>query len=96
LNEIFKTKDIKKQRTDWLKKELDKNMDPNMSQSSLLLFITKLYEKSYSALDIILLLEDNTILPEMPKEKRYELLMSFKLFSKVEISLVSINFKFYF
>jgi hypothetical protein len=77
LNEIFKTKDIKKQRTDWLKKELDKNMDANMSQSSLLLFITKLYEKSYSALDIILLLEDNTILPEMPKEKRYELLMSF-------------------
>jgi DNA polymerase III delta prime subunit len=77
LNEIFKTKDIKKQRTDWLKKELDKNMDANMTQSSLLLFITKLYEKSYSALDIILLLEDNTILSEMPKEKRYELLMSF-------------------
>jgi DNA polymerase III delta prime subunit len=77
LNEIFKTKDIKKQRTDWLKKELDKNMDANMTQSSLLLFITKLYEKSYSALDIILLLEDNTILSEMPKENRYELLMSF-------------------
>jgi DNA polymerase III delta prime subunit len=77
LNEIFKTRDIKKQRTDWLKKELDKNMDANMTQSSLLLFITKLYEKSYSALDIILLLEDNTILSEMPKDKRYELLMSF-------------------
>jgi DNA polymerase III delta prime subunit len=77
LNEVFKTTDIQKQRTEWLKKELNKNMKPDMKQNDLLLFITKLYEKAYSALDIIKLLEKSAILPEITAEKKYELLISF-------------------
>ena len=77
LNEVFKTTDIQKQRTEWLKKELNKNMKPDMKQNDLLLFITKLYEKAYSALDIIKLLEKSAILPEISAEKKYELLISF-------------------
>ena len=77
LNEVFKTTDIQKQRTEWLKKELNKNMKSDMKQHDLLLFITKLYEKAYSALDIIKLLEKSAILPEITAEKKYELLISF-------------------
>ena len=77
LNEVFKTSDIQKQRTEWLKKELNKNMKSDMKQHDLLLFITKLYEKAYSALDIIKLLEKSAILPEITAEKKYELLISF-------------------
>ena len=77
LNEVFKTTDIQKQRTEWLKKELNKNMKSDMKQNDLLLFITKLYEKAYSALDIIKLLEKSAILPEITAEKKYELLISF-------------------
>lgn len=77
INEVFKTSDIQKQRTEWLKKELNKNMKSDMKQHDLLLFITKLYEKAYSALDIIKLLEESAILPNIPVEKKYELLISF-------------------
>jgi DNA polymerase III delta prime subunit len=77
LNEVFKTTDIQKQRTEWLKKELNKNMKSDMKQNDLLLFITKLYEKAYSALDIIKLLEKSAILPEITAEKKYELLIGF-------------------
>jgi DNA polymerase III delta prime subunit len=77
LNEVFKTSDIHKQRTEWLKKELNKNMKSDMKQNDLLVFITKLYEKAYSALDIIKLLEKSAILPEIPAEKKYELLIGF-------------------
>ena len=77
LNEVFKTNDVQKQRTEWLKKELNKNMKSDMKQQDLLLFITKLYEKAYSALDIIKLLEESIILPDISVEKKYELLISF-------------------
>ena len=82
LNEVFKTKDIKKQRVDWLKKALSKNMTTNMKHIDLLEFITKLYEKSYSALDIINLLEDHTVASELTIQKRYELLISFNKIRK--------------
>ena len=82
LNEVFKTKDIQKPRIEWLKKELLKNMSADMSQPVLLEFILKLYEKGYSALDIINLLEDPLYKPELNETKRYELLISFNKIRK--------------
>lgn len=78
LNETFKTHDIKKKRIEYLKKELDKlNTNTNIDPSVLIAIITKLYEKSYCALDIIVLLEDTTFLPNLLNNKRSELLISF-------------------
>jgi DNA polymerase III delta prime subunit len=82
LNEVFKSKDIKKQRSEWLKNALDKNMKPNIDHKDLLLFITKLYEKSYSALDLINILENINVAPDLTIEKRYELLMNFNKIRK--------------
>jgi uncharacterized Zn finger protein len=75
LEEIFKLSDIKHQRLDWLKKELQKNIKPNMSELELEQFIIKLYEKAYSAIDIIQLLEEDVFM--LDEEKRYELLIAF-------------------
>ena len=58
LDQTFKMENIKKQRLDWLKTELEKHMNNKISELSLLTFVTKLYEKAYSALDVIQLLED--------------------------------------
>ena len=78
LNETFKTYDIKKKRIEYLKKELDKlNTNANFEPTTLIGVITKLYEKSYAALDIIVLLEDTTFLPNLLNNKRSELLISF-------------------
>ena len=66
---------MKKLRLDWLKTELDKTMTDKVSEYSILIFVTKLYEKAYSALDIIQLLEDGYI--KVPSEKQYELLIAF-------------------
>jgi hypothetical protein len=82
LNEVFKTKDIKKQRSEWLKNALDKNMSANMGHKDLLSFITKLYEKSYSALDLINILENVNVVPDLTIEKRYELLINFNKIRK--------------
>lgn len=78
LNEIFNMKDIKIQKLDSLKKEIIKSINTNISIEDLMLLCTKLYEKAYSSLDILALLEnpkflDNTI----SAEKRYELLLCF-------------------
>ena len=75
LDQTFKMENIKKQRLDWLKTELEKHMNNKISELSLLTFVTKLYEKAYSALDIIQLLEDGCI--KIPDGKQYELLIAF-------------------
>ena len=75
LEEIFKFSDIKSQRLDWLKKELQKNINKNMSEIELEEFVIKLYEKAYSAIDIIHLLEEDVFM--LKDEKRYELLIAF-------------------
>ena len=81
LNKIFK-QTTQKIRIEWLKKELNKNINPDMSQSDLLIFIVKLYDKGYNALDIIHLLEDDQFNPELNRVKRYELLISFNKIRK--------------
>ena len=73
--EIFKLSDVKLQRNEWLKKELNKFTLSNVTEFELLTFVTKLYEKSYNALDIIKLLEDGLF--QLKEEKRYELLIAF-------------------
>ena len=82
LNEIFNTKDIKIRRLDWLKKELLKVVNKNIVLADLITLCTKLYEKSYSALDIMNLLEHNFLENILPLDKRYELLICFNRIRK--------------
>ena len=78
LNELFQMKDIKIQKLDWLKKELIKNVNNKITLENLMNLCIKLYEKAYSALDIINLLENPKFLEEtITTEKRYELLVCF-------------------
>lgn len=78
LNKIFNMKDIKTNRFELLKKELLKTVNKKITLEKLMLFCTKLYEKGYSGLDIINLLENHKFLESVITiEKRYELLISF-------------------
>ena len=78
LNETFKLDDVKSCRTDWLIKELNKSKFKNIGIQKLMKFCSKLYEKSYSGLDILTLLEDKTFLQDQISiERRYELLIAF-------------------
>ena len=78
LNEVFKLKDIKTYRQDWLKKEILKTMNNKISLEDLMTFCVKLYERSYSALDIMNLLENSKFNEDIITiEKRYELLITF-------------------
>jgi DNA polymerase III delta prime subunit len=73
LDETFKLTNIKNSRAEWLKKELQK---PITLETDLIAFVGKLYEKGYSALDLIKLLEDGSAI-QMDDNKRYELLIAF-------------------
>ena len=79
LEETFKLTDIKNQRSEWLKKELQKTFVSSsissIKQEDLQSFVVKLYEKAYNALDLIKLIEDG-VFPLLP-DKRYELLIAF-------------------
>lgn len=77
LRETFKLDDVKGQRIEWLKKELDKSLTKNLSDAKLMQVSTKLYEKGYSGLDIINLLENHNHFKNLKNEKRYELLITF-------------------
>jgi hypothetical protein len=76
IEETFKLSKIKNQRNDVLKKELSgssiTNIDDAMSKS------VKLYEKGFSGLDVIDLIEHNlSYFPLITKEKQCELLIAF-------------------
>jgi DNA polymerase III delta prime subunit len=75
LEETFKLTDIKNQRNEWLKKDIQKSVDSKISDIDLQAFVTRIYEKAYNALDIIKLIEDGII--TLSLEKRYELLIAF-------------------
>jgi Cdc6-like AAA superfamily ATPase len=78
VDEIFNIKNIKINRLEWLKKELIKSINKKITIEKLMLFCTKLYEKGYSGLDIITLLENHKFLETtLTIEKRYELLLAF-------------------
>ena len=83
LNQVFKMKDNKTQRLDSLKKELLKLVNKNCKLEMLIDLCNKLYEKGYSALDILALLENQKFLEEIISlEKRYELLICFNRVKK--------------
>jgi len=78
LNNVFNMKDMKSVRLDTLKKELIKTVNKKITLEQLMAFCTKLYEKGYSGLDIIQLLENHKFLEStLSVEKRYELLIAF-------------------
>jgi DNA polymerase III delta prime subunit len=86
LGETFKMKDVKTLRTDWLKKELQKmaNEPAKINHEELITLSTKLYEKGYSGLDLIQLLEkpSNLKITNLNENKRYELLFAFNKIRK--------------
>ena len=78
LNKVFNLSDVKQHKLEWLKKELTKSVNKKTSLEDSMLLCTKLYEKAYSALDIINLLENIKFLDSIiTTEKRYELLICF-------------------
>ena len=72
-------KDIKTQRLDKLKKEFQKLDDNNyLNLEYLTNLCIKLYEKGYSGLDILELLEKHKFMEnKISNEKKYELLLSY-------------------
>lgn len=80
LEQTFKMNEIRAKRIDWLKAELEKTFkkdaESSISETMLLGFVTKLYEKAYNALDIIQMLEDGKI-TMADNSKQYELLIAF-------------------
>lgn len=77
LEQTFQMNDIKIKRISWLRDELDKVfIKGSIGEATLLNFVTKLYEKSYSAVDIIKMLEDGHI-KVFDTNKQYELLIAF-------------------
>ena len=65
--ETFKLKDVKLQRSEWLKKELLKMVKDKISHTDLISFSSKMYEKGYSGLDLIQLLENQNMFSELYK-----------------------------
>jgi GTPase SAR1 family protein len=78
LDQTFELQDVKKSRTEWLKKELGKSVLETTSIHKLMTLCSKLYEKGYSGLDILSLLENTNFLEhQINQERRYELLVAF-------------------
>lgn len=80
LEKIFKLTDIKSVRLDWLKKELNGKQMKTLNEEMVISLVSKLYEKSYSSLDLIKLLENNCF--DLTDEKRYECLIAFSKVKK--------------
>jgi DNA polymerase III delta prime subunit len=78
LNEVFQMKDIKTQRLDSLRKEILKSINKQSTVNDLISFSKKLYEKGYSGLDILTLLENPKFLEDIiTQDRRHELLICF-------------------
>ena len=80
LDKTFNLNEINANRLEFLKKELNKiNQNKvNISINELVIICKKLYEKGYSGLDIMNLLELNKLMEnDLSNEKRYELLVCF-------------------
>ena len=78
IDEIFKMKDVKSQHLEKLKKLIEKSMTTKINLGELINFSLKLYEKGYSAMDIMELLEKNKLLiNKINNEKKYELLITY-------------------
>jgi DNA polymerase III delta prime subunit len=79
IDEIFKMKDLRTLHLEKLKKIIEKDiMTKKIKLGDLISFSLKLYEKGYSAMDIIELLETNKLLlNKLTNEKKYEMLVTY-------------------
>ena len=87
--------DIKKQRIEWLKREIESVINAKVCDVTKL--SVKLYEKGYNGLDLIYCLENNMI--HFDEKKKYELLFTFqKVRSEIRneklFTLFILNFMF--
>ena len=83
LNETFKMRDIKTQKLEKLKKDLIKMSKNKITLEILTTTCIKLYEKGYSCLDILELLEKNSFIENIISvQKKYELLMTYNKIRK--------------
>jgi len=83
LNCVFNMKDIKNHHQDWLKKELQKLINKKIIIEELISLCNKLYEKAYSSLDILNLLENTNFLENIiTNEKKYECLLCYNCIRK--------------
>jgi GTPase SAR1 family protein len=81
LENIFHLSEYKCKRLDWLKKELTKYLKMSeLSKKELMESSIKLYEKSYSGLDIMRLIENG--FGNLEESKKYELLVAFSKVKK--------------
>ena len=65
-------------RFDWLKKDLMKLVNVKIKLDELIKKSIKIYEKGYSGIDIINLLETSNLFQQfLPNNKKYELLIAF-------------------
>jgi DNA polymerase III delta prime subunit len=81
LNKVYKMNDIKTYRNEWLLKELNKSITNDSNLLNIMNLSTQLYEKSYSSLDIINLLEKPNAF-SLTNDKKYELLIAFNKIRK--------------
>jgi DNA polymerase III delta prime subunit len=77
INETFKMSTIKTQELEKLRKLIEKNISQKVSLKDTIKFCTKLYEKGYSAINILELLENDKIKVKLSNEKKYELLLTY-------------------
>jgi len=107
IDQVYKMNEIKSNHLDKLKKTIEKTFGINekktikpLTLSELLSFSLKLYEKGYSGIDIIELLETNKlIIDKMTNEKKCELIITYnkirKEFRNEKLSILFIlNFMF--
>ena len=93
-------KDIKTQRLDKLKKEFQKIESIDLNLEYLTSLCIKLYEKGYSGIDILELLEKHKFMEnQITNDKKYELLLTYnkvrKEFRNVKLLMLFIlNFLF--
>jgi len=100
MKKTFKTCDIKKKNIESLKKEFIKLKDSKVEVETLMIFCEKIYEKGYSGLDILNLMQKKNFLGlKISIEKKYEFLICFnkvkkEFRSEKMIMLFMLNFLF--
>jgi DNA polymerase III delta prime subunit len=83
MKQTFNLNDVKKQRIESLKKELIKLKNKKLGVEQMMTFCEKIYEKGYSGLDILNLLQTSNFLElEISIEKKYEFLVCFNKVKK--------------
>jgi len=78
LNETFNMTQIKTKHLDKLKKEIEKTFSQKVTLDVLIKFCIKLYEKGFSGLDILTLMENANMFNNIiTHERKYELLVTY-------------------